>query len=121
MLVDRLRCAALRVDIADSVRVPPLRVQGVTLLLSGGTLNDPARVDSFAYDDVDLGTDARSIVVADAAKFAPDGSLRDGTRMSYPGTPHLFKAERVIAIYAGDDLTVIDLLTRLLGPQFAGG
>lgn len=129
-LVDRLRCARIHVEIGDRVRVPPLRVDGVVLRLSnleaGAPLAGPAEVMSFWYDDTDLGTDARLVAAADARRFAPDGSVRrdplfpGDIGISYPGTPHLYHRERVIAIYAGDDPALTRLLTDLLGPQFAG-
>ncbi len=121
MLVDRLRCAGVRVDIGEPVTLPLLRAQGTTLVLTGAPVSGEARVESFSYDDTDLATDARMIVLEDVAKFAPDGSLREpGASIAYHGTPHLFRSDRVIAIYAGDDRAVLDLLTGLLGPQFAG-
>jgi hypothetical protein len=122
MLVDRLRCSGLRVDIADRVTLPVLRPPGTTLLLSGGELSSQAELRSFDYDDTDLGTDGRAVSEADARKFASDGSLVDRAQsIYYQGTPHLFRRERVIVIYAGDDRAVTTVLTRLLGNQFAGG
>lgn len=122
MLVDRLRCAGIRVDIGERVTLPILRPPGTTLLLSGGDLSGQAELQSFEYDDTDLGTDGRAASEADARQFASDGSLIDRSRsIYYHGTPHLFRRERVIVIYAGDDRSVVTVLTRLLGNQFAGG
>jgi len=122
MLVDRLRCAGIRVDIGERVTVPILRPPGTKLLLSGGGLAAQAELSSFNYDDTDLGADGRVVSETDARKFAPDGSLVDrGQSIFYRGTPHLFRRERVIVIYAGDDRAVMTVLTRLLGNQFAGG
>ncbi len=121
MLVDRLRCAGIQVDIGQRVSVPILRPPGTKLLLSGGGLAAQAELSSFNYDDTDLGADGRVVSETDARKFAPDGSLVDrGQSISYRGTPHLFHRERVIVIYAGDDRAVVTVLTRLLGNQFAG-
>ncbi|TMB61432.1 MAG: hypothetical protein E6J49_09175 [Chloroflexi bacterium] len=121
MLVDRLRCSGLRVEIGDRVTTRSLRPTGTVLKLSGGGLQTEARVYSFAYDDTDLGTDGRAVAEADAKKFAPDGTLADpGAVIAYDGPPHLYRRQRVIAIYAGSDAAVTSLLTRLLGPQFAG-
>ena len=121
MLVDRLRCAGIRVDIGERVTVPILRPPGTKLLLSGGGLAAQAELSSFDYGDTDLGADGRAVSEADTRKFAPDGSLVDrGQSIYYRGTPHLFHRERVIVIYAGDDRAVVAVLTRLLGNQFAG-
>ena len=122
MLVDRLRCAGLRVEIGEAVTLPMLRAKGTALLVSGAPLAGEARIESFSYDDTDLGTDGRTVAREDAAKFAPNGGLRDpSTSIAYHATPHLYRSDRVIAIYDGDDRVVVDLLSRLLGSQFAGG
>ena len=121
MLVDRLRCSGLRVEIGGRSTAARLRGLGTILILSGGALRAEARVYSFNYDDTDLGTNARAVAEADTKKFARDGTLVDpGAVIAYDGPPHLFWRERVIAIYAGSDPAVTSLLTRLLGPQFAG-
>ena len=121
MLVDRLRCSGLRAEIGGRTTAANLRGFGTILILSGGTLRSEARVYSFNYDDTDLHADGRAVAEADAKKFAPDGTLADpGAVIAYDGPPHLYRRERVIAIYAGSDPAVTSLLTRLLGPQFAG-
>ena len=122
MLVDRLRCAGMRAEIGERVTLPFLRPPGTQLVLSGGGVSGQAELQSFNYDDTDLGTDGRAVSAADAGKFASDGSLRDGSqRIFYRGTPHLFRQDRVLVIYAGDDPAIIAVLTRLIGKQFAGG
>ncbi len=122
MLIDRLRCSAIQVNIAEPVTLPFLRAPGTKVLLSGDGITNRAEVQSFNYDDTDLGTDGRAVSEADARKFALDGSLVDrAQRIYYPGTPHLFRRDRVLVIYAGDDRAVVTVLTRLLGNQFAGG
>lgn len=122
MLVDRLRCAGIRVEIGEPVILPFLGPPGTRLLLSGGDVSGQAELESFNYDDTDLGMDGRAASEADAQKFASDGSLRDaGSRIFYNGTPHLFRRDRVLVIYSGDDPAVIAILTELVGRQFAGG
>jgi hypothetical protein len=122
MLVDRLRCAGMRVDIGEAVTLPFLRPSGTKLLVSGGAISGQAELQSFNYDDTDLGADGRAVSETDARKFASDGSLVDQSqRISYHGTPHLFRLDRVLVIYAGDDRAVVTVLTGLLGNQFAGG
>ena len=122
MLVDRLRCAGIQVEIGERVTLPVIRPAGTRLLLSGGGVSGQAELDSFNYDDTDLSADGRAVSAADAGKFAPDGSIRDGSyRVFYHGTPHLFRQDRVLVIYSGEDRVVIETLTRLVGKQFAGG
>ena len=107
----------------ERVTVPLLRPQGTTLLLSGGGVSGQAVIESFNYDDTDLGTDGRAVSAADTRKFAPDGSLIDRSQsIAYHGNPpHLFRQDRVLVIYAGTDPVVLSELARLLGKQFAGG
>jgi hypothetical protein len=122
MLVDRLRCGSIQVDIGEPVTMPFLRPPGTRLLLSGGGISGRAEVQSFNYDDTELGSDGRALSEADARKFAPDGSLVDRSQtIYYAGTPHLFRRDRVLVIYAGEDRAVVMVLTKLLGNQFAGG
>ena len=75
MLVDRLRCAGMQVEIGGSVTLPSLRPSGTKLLVSGGRVTGQAELQSFNYDDTDLGTDGRAVSEADARKFKSDGSL----------------------------------------------
>lgn len=91
MLVDRLRCAGMRVEIGERVTLPVIRPTGTRLVLSGGGVSGQAELDSFNYDDTDLGTDGRT------------------------------RQDRVLVIYSGEDRMVIETLTRLVGKQFAGG
>jgi hypothetical protein len=123
--VDALRCDGFKVEPTGRSAAPPLRAPGIILQVAdtrSARLAAPVEMTSFWYDDTDLGGDGRAIAEADARRFAPDGSLRDSSqRVYYPGTPHLFRRERVIVIYAGDDRGMLEVLVRLLGPQFAGG
>ena len=121
MLVDRLRCAGIHVEIGERTTLSFIRPPGTQLLLSSGGIDGQADLQSFNYDDTDLGTDGSAVSAVDAQKFASDGSLRDSSQqIFYRGTPHLYRADRVLVIYTGDDPVVIAALTRLLGKQFAG-
>ena len=123
--IDALRCDGFRVEPTGESTLPSLRVPGTIFLvtdLRSSRLAQPAQLTSFWYDDTDLGGDARAVAQADARKFAPDGSLRDPShRIYYRGTPHLYLRAWVLVIYAGDDRGMLEVLDRLLGPQFAGG
>jgi hypothetical protein len=123
--IDALRCDGFKAEPIGQTTAYPLRVPGTNFLVTdmrSARLSAPAELTSFWYDDTDLGADARPIVEADARKFAPDGSLRDPSqRIYYRGTPHLYRRERVLVIYAGDDRGMLGVLDRLFGRQFAGG
>jgi hypothetical protein len=123
--VDALRCDGFWAEPSGQTTIPSLRVPGTIVLVTdrrSARLSAPAELTSFWYGDTDLGGDARAVAQADARRFAPDGSLRDASqRVYYRGTPHLFLRARALVIYAGDDRAVLELLERILGPQFAGG
>ena len=117
--VDALRAAGYGVTIAGRVQQPFLRPRGTLLQLSGVDLRGPAELQSYDYDDRDLGTDGLATAQADADQFQPDGQLR-GAPVDWAGPPHVFRRERVLVIYVGDDPALLGRLTALLGPQIAG-
>ena len=123
-LVDNLRARGLQVDPASSSKFDLVRVAGTVLKLSGDSLQQEAEVISFNYDDKDLGTDGVRAAQEDASRISADGTsamgLQGAVRVYYAGTPHLFRRERVIVLYVGDDQALLRMLTELLGPQFAG-
>jgi hypothetical protein len=118
-LVDFLRSQGVMVAIGDPVEQPFLRGAGTTLLLSGGPLEEQATVQSYDYDDTDLGGDAAAMAAEDVAGIQPDGSPKL-TQVTWIDPPHWFAHERVVALYLGSDPAALTLLTGALGPQFAG-
>ncbi len=117
--VDALRAKGLTVDIVGSVEQPFLQVDGTTLHVSGGGLKEPAELQSFNYDDRDLGTDGLKAAAEDANQIELNGNPRT-VRINWIAPPHFFRKERVLVIYLGSDANTLALLTELLGPQFAG-
>lgn len=66
----------------------------------------------------------------DAARVSTDGSTfarglwplgGEGLNVDWIAPPHHFKKGRVIVTYIGGDSATIELLSAVLGPQFAGG
>lgn len=41
-------------------------------------------------------------------------------RVEWLGSPHVFRSERLLAVYIGDDAKILEALERAIGPQFAG-
>lgn len=117
--VDALRAKGLTVDIVGSVEQPFLQPEGTTLRVSGGSLKEPAELQSFNYDDKELGTDGLKAAAEDASQIEPNGNPRTA-RINWVAPPHFFHKDRVIVIYLGSDANALSLLTELLGPQFAG-
>lgn len=75
------------------------------------------RVEIFEYRTV---ADA----VADVRGITPDGfgkhTVEQSIGVSWVEPPHFYRRGALIVQYIGDTPAIIDLLTRLLGPQFAG-
>jgi len=120
--VDRLRSTGLSVETGDSVAQSFLRVSGTILHLSGGSLRQPADIQSYAYKDP-------AIAANDVRRVSPDGGgahwtnpdgTGQGVAISWIAPPHFFHRDRLLALYVGRDTDAIALLTDLLGPQFAG-
>ena len=61
---------------------------------------------------------------AEAAGISPGGSsiARDGkaSMILWDTAPHFFRTETAIVLYVGESPTVIEALTKVMGPQFAG-
>lgn len=112
-LVDALEACGVSIETVGNVEQPFLRPEsGTVLRISGGTLAQPADVQIFEYRDA-------ASVAADAAQVGPDGNPTT-MQILWIAPPHFFKAERLIILYLGEDPAVVDLLTALLGPSFAG-
>ncbi len=110
--VDGLRGRDFMVEIEGNVQQRFLKADGTVLRISGGTLTKAAELQSFHYaNDRDAETDARRI--------RPDGQP-EGMDISWIAPPHWFLSGRVLVIYVGTDAAALDLLSELLGPQFAG-
>jgi len=56
----------------------------------------------------------------EASQVAPDGGSIGTSMVTWVDTPHFYKAGRIIVLYIGSDETVLGLLEKVLGPQFAG-
>lgn len=118
-LVDQLRGKGLTVDPVGDVQQPFFRARGTTLRISGGDVKQPADVQSYDYNDTDFGGNGAAAAEADAQAIGPDGNPRTAM-ITWVEPPHFFRKERVLVLYVGSDSAVLNALTELLGPQFAG-
>lgn len=122
--VDGLRARGLHVEPTDRVRFALFSVPGTRLTVTGTPLRQTVEIVSFNYDDTDIGRDGRTVAEQEAQRVSPDGARADtpaGTVTAYyQGTPHLFRRERVIVLYVGDDPEMLRELRELVGTQFAG-
>jgi hypothetical protein len=117
--VDSLRAKGYAVDPVSDVTRPFLRPRGTLLRISGAGLSAPVEVESYNYDERDLGIDGRAAAERDAVGIGSDGQPRTGP-VAWPAPPHFLRRERVLVLYLGNDPKLIAVLTDLLGPQFAG-
>ncbi|HEX9331151.1 MAG TPA: hypothetical protein VF896_04620, partial [Anaerolineales bacterium] len=56
----------------------------------------------------------------EASQVAPDGGSVGTSMMTWIDTPHFYKVGRIIVLYLGNDKSLLDLLNKVMGPQFAG-
>jgi len=115
-LVAALRAKDLTVEEVDRLSKPMVPFQGAqtgtVLRLSGDGLSKSAEITVYEYAD-------DAALAADAEQILPDGSL-ETTKILWIEPPHFFESGQVLALYLGSDQEVLDLLTGVLGPQFAG-
>jgi hypothetical protein len=57
----------------------------------------------------------------EAMQVSTDGSSVGTTMLTWIDTPHFYQSGKIIVLYIGNSPQVIEFLTQLLGPQFAGG
>jgi hypothetical protein len=112
-LTDALEERGVEVEDAGTIDQPFLNAEEVRRLrISGGELSTEAEIQVYAYDD-------REALLADASQVTPEGSLTT-VMIDWIATPHFYCGDQVLVIYIGDDQAAVDLLTGILGPQFAG-
>jgi hypothetical protein len=106
-LVAALQAAGVTVEISDSILQDFFSVEGQTVKLNG------TEVQVFEYENAEN-------MEKDAVKVSPDGGSIGTSMVDWIDTPHFYKAGRIIVLYVGSDQAVLDLLNKVLGPQFAG-
>lgn len=106
-LMETLRVAGASVEPGDKVEQPFFSVTGQLIKVNG------ADVQVFVYDTAEA-------METEASQVAEDGSSIGTNMLMWMDVPHFYKSGRLLALYVGQDQTVIDLLEGVLGPQFAG-
>ena len=106
-LIDPLLATGAEVKVTgEVVKQPFFSVAGTIILVNG------ERVQVLDYGDTD---DPEA-----AAHISPDGSSIGTTMVSWVAPPYFFRTETAIVLYVGENPKVIEALTSVLGPQFAG-
>lgn len=106
-LLAGLRAAGATAEIGDPVFQDFFAPEGSLITVNG------ADVQVFEYETADE-------MVADASQVAPDGGSVGTSMMMWMDAPHFYKAGRIIVLYIGSDQAILNLLEKVLGPQFAG-
>lgn len=106
-LLAGLRAAGATVEIGDPVFQDFFAPEGSLITVNG------ADVQVFEYETADE-------MEADASQVAPDGGSVGTSMMMWMDAPHFYKAGRIIVLYIGSDQAILNLLEKVLGPQFAG-
>ena len=106
-LVVQLKQSGLRVEKAGGLKQAFFTQKARVI-----RINPPGEAQVYEYAD---GRKAAS----EAARVNADGSI--GTSMPmWVAPPHFYRKDRLIVLYLGSDQSVLNVLSRLLGPQFAG-
>ena len=106
-LVAALKAAGATIETGDPISQPFFSVEGNIIKVNG------ADVQVFEYESSEA-------MELESSQIAPDGSSNATTMITWIDTPHFYKAGRIIVLYVGNDATVLDLLEKILGSQFAG-
>ncbi len=81
------------------------------------TLNGSENISVYLYKN-------RDKMEKDASYLSDDGySYNDGKKsiiIEWVSYPHFFKSENMIVLYVGENSEIVNVLEKLVGPQFAG-
>ncbi len=102
-----LRAAGASVKPGGEVDQPFFPVTGKMLQVHG----EDVQVFEFA---------AAAVADAQAARISPTGGTVGTTNVHWIGSPHFYKAGKLLVLYVGDNDKVLQALAAALGRQFAG-
>ena len=106
-LLKALQAAGATVEVGDSITQDFFSPEGHTVKVNGADLQ------VFEYESTEA-------MKKDASQVAPDGGSIGTSMVTWMDTPHFYKSGRVIILYIGSDKAILDLLEKVIGPQFAG-
>ena len=106
-LLSALQAAGATIETGDSITQEFFSVEGQIVKVNGADLQ------VFEYENAE----ARE---KDASQVAADGGSIGTSMVTWIDAPHFYKAGRIIVLYVGNDQTLLDLLNKVMGHQFAG-
>ncbi len=111
-----LATAGASIETSDGITDQGFAIQGKYLKVDG------ARVSVYEFANFDQAEVAAAGVSHDGSIVThAEGSGTVGKTLDYFERIHWYRKGRLIVSYAGEDAQILDLLARILGPQFAGG
>lgn len=105
--VSALQASGATVEDGDSISQAFFSPVGNIIKVNG------ADVQVFEYESAEA-------MENEASQVAPDGGSIGTSMVMWVDIPHFYKAGRIIILYVGSDQAILNLLEKLLGPQFAG-
>jgi len=106
-LMEALRAAGATAEMGDPVDQPFFSVTGQVIMVNNQD------VQLFVYENAETAGEQAALV-------SPAGDSVGTSIMMWMGPPHFYRLENIIALYVGDDSSVIGALEAALGGQFAG-
>jgi hypothetical protein len=107
-LLSALQAAGATTEINDSISQEFFSVEGQFI-----TINGTEDIQVFEYPS---GEEMES----DASQIAPDGGSIGTTMINWVDNPHFYKSGRILILYIGNNETILSLLEKVMGKQFAG-
>lgn len=107
-LLAALQASGATAEVGDSVSQDFFHTDGQFI-----TINGTEGIQVFEYKSPEA-------MESDASQVAPDGGSIGTSMVNWVDTPHFYKSGRIIVLYIGNDQTILDLLEKVMGPQFAG-
>jgi hypothetical protein len=96
------------------VEASPGRITKPYLSVPGRIVQvDGQPVQVFQYADA-------AALAADVAGLAPSASSIDGVPLAWPAAPHFWRKGGLLALAVSNDQALVDLISSVMGPQFAG-
>ena len=106
-LLAGLQAAGATAEITDTVAQDFFTPEGSIVTVNGQD------IQVFEYESAEA-------MENEASQVAPDGGSVGTSMMMWVDAPHFYKTGRIIALYIGSDKTILALLEKVIGPQFAG-
>jgi len=106
-LLNILQAAGAKVETGDSITQEFFSPEGQTVKVNGADLQ------VFEYENAEA-------MESEASEVAPDGGSIGTSMVNWVDAPHFYKSGRIIVLYIGNNETVLALLEKIMGKQFAG-